>query len=74
MDIISRSDFAITSPNEKTKFTFQLPSTHDFDFVKEFNDKVYHTPVVKEKVPGRNRPCPCGSGKKYKNCCGKDKE
>ena len=24
-----------------------------------------------EKKPGRNDPCPCGSGKKYKNCCGK---
>jgi preprotein translocase subunit SecA len=23
---------------------------------------------------GRNDPCPCGSGLKYKNCCGKDKE
>ena len=23
------------------------------------------------KTPGRNDPCPCGSGKKYKNCCGK---
>ena len=22
--------------------------------------------------PGRNDPCPCGSGKKYKNCCGKN--
>ncbi|MBQ1778864.1 MAG: SEC-C domain-containing protein [Acidaminococcaceae bacterium] len=22
---------------------------------------------------GRNDPCPCGSGKKYKNCCGKGK-
>lgn len=27
-------------------------------------------PVVTEKV-GRNDPCPCGSGKKFKNCCGK---
>jgi len=26
--------------------------------------------VVKEKTPGRNDPCPCGSGKKYKKCCG----
>lgn len=26
--------------------------------------------VAKEKV-GRNEPCPCGSGKKYKNCCGR---
>ena len=30
-------------------------------------------PVVnKEKKVGRNDPCPCGSGKKYKNCCGKN--
>ena len=27
--------------------------------------------VVVEKV-GRNQPCPCGSGKKYKHCCGRD--
>ncbi|MGI6748605.1 MAG: SEC-C metal-binding domain-containing protein [Anaerovoracaceae bacterium] len=26
--------------------------------------------VVKEKQTGRNEPCPCGSGKKYKKCCG----
>ena len=29
-------------------------------------------PVHVEKKVGRNDPCPCGSGKKYKNCCGKD--
>ncbi len=29
--------------------------------------------VVKGKKIGRNDPCPCGSGKKYKKCCGKDK-
>ena len=28
-------------------------------------------PVVKSKMPGRNDPCPCGSGKKFKNCHGK---
>jgi ABC-type polar amino acid transport system ATPase subunit len=27
-------------------------------------------PVVKGAQPGRNDPCPCGSGKKYKKCCG----
>lgn len=32
--------------------------------------KTSHT-VVKEKKIGRNDPCPCGSGKKYKKCCGK---
>ena len=25
-----------------------------------------------DKKPGRNDPCPCGSGKKYKNCCGRN--
>ena len=31
------------------------------------------TPVVNTEVKiGRNDPCPCGSGKKYKNCCGKN--
>jgi preprotein translocase subunit SecA len=29
------------------------------------------TPFVAEKKPKRNDPCPCGSGKKYKQCCGK---
>ncbi len=27
--------------------------------------------VIAEKKVGRNEPCPCGSGKKYKKCCGK---
>ena len=26
---------------------------------------------IAEKKVGRNEPCPCGSGKKYKKCCGK---
>ena len=30
--------------------------------------------VVKEPKIGRNDPCPCGSGKKYKKCCGKNAE
>ena len=29
------------------------------------------TPIVKEKLPGRNDPCPCGSGKKFKQCHGR---
>ena len=29
------------------------------------------TPVIKDKLPGRNDPCPCGSGKKFKNCHGR---
>ena len=37
----------------------------------EDNSKVKkQTPKKAEKI-GRNEPCPCGSGKKYKNCCGR---
>ena len=34
--------------------------------------KINSSPFVRsEKKVGRNDPCPCGSGKKYKHCCGK---
>lgn len=29
-------------------------------------------PIQAEEKPKRNEPCPCGSGRKYKQCCGKD--
>ncbi|WP_019153790.1 preprotein translocase subunit SecA [Robertmurraya massiliosenegalensis] len=38
---------------------------------KEDGEKVKKKPVVKALDVGRNDPCICGSGKKYKNCCGK---
>ena len=31
----------------------------------------FEKPITAEKTVGRNNPCPCGSGKKYKKCCGK---
>jgi preprotein translocase subunit SecA len=31
----------------------------------------HNEPAKSQKVAGRNDPCPCGSGKKYKKCCGK---
>ena len=33
---------------------------------------VKRQPVRKQKKPGRNDPCPCGSGLKYKKCCGRN--
>ena len=32
-------------------------------------DRKVNTTIVKDKKIGRNEPCPCGSGKKYKKCC-----
>lgn len=37
---------------------------------KEDGEKLKKKPVVKQMNVGRNAPCICGSGKKYKNCCG----
>jgi hypothetical protein len=67
MDVISKGDFVINNSNNQTIFSFQIPATHQIDFVKESN-KTHHTPIKLTKKPGRNDPCHCGSGKKYKNC------
>ena len=47
------------------------------DYAANENDYYDPTPVKQEPVKvgpkiGRNDPCPCGSGKKYKNCHGRD--
>lgn len=44
---------------------------HEKELKQEQQGKV--ETVVKGKEPGRNDPCPCGSGKKYKKCCGANK-
>ena len=40
------------------------------DFFKQKREKQKQQPVRVEKKVGRNELCPCGSGKKYKHCCG----
>ena len=39
-----------------------------YDFGAEYNKRVI---LQENNKVGRNDPCPCGSGKKYKKCCGK---
>jgi preprotein translocase subunit SecA len=38
--------------------------------LQQNGEKAKKKPVVREEKVGRNEPCPCGSGKKYKQCCG----
>ncbi|MBQ5971828.1 MAG: preprotein translocase subunit SecA [Prevotella sp.] len=38
---------------------------------REGANRQSHIPVVKERMPGPNDPCPCGSGKKFKKCHGR---
>ena len=50
----------------------KINRTSDGTVINEPNKTV--TTVVAKKTPGRNELCPCGSGKKYKNCCGAHKQ
>lgn len=59
----------------KADWLYGLPQWDDIftaekrkEIKKEYNKT---RTVVKGSKVGRNDPCPCGSGKKYKNCCGK---
>jgi predicted aspartyl protease len=64
MDILGVGDFAVTHHKGTTTFSFCCPSRKEIDFVTEVK-----SPVRSDKI-GRNSPCPCGSGKKYKRCHG----
>ncbi len=48
----------VQNPEER-----KISTSHSEDTIKK--------PVRRDKKVGRNEPCPCGSGKKYKHCCGK---
>ena len=59
----------------KADWLYGLPQWNDI-FTEERQKELYKeqkssTTVVKGKKVGRNDPCPCGSGKKYKHCCGR---
>ena len=57
---------------------YDLTKREDIDeFLKVYNKdkekKFLQQDQVKIAGPGRNDPCPCGSGKKYKKCCGENR-
>ena len=66
MDIIATGDFSVTNVGNKTTFSFRHPSIQTIDYVSEAN----RLKQIKKGKIGRNEPCPCGSGKKYKRCHG----
>jgi len=69
MDIISAGDFSITNVGNRTTVSFRIPSIKTIDYVQEANS----LKTSSQKHVGRNDPCPCGSGLKYKKCHGKPK-
>lgn len=68
MDVISLGDFTISNANRRTTLSFRMPSLERIDYVSIHNKA---TPVKASPKPGRNDKCTCGSGKKFKDCCGK---
>jgi len=72
------------SPEKQVKRASNLSFVHDTASTPALSDvadsenakasggggAVKKSPVKVDKTPGRNDPCPCGSGKKYKKCCG----
>jgi len=70
MDVIRLGDFSITNYDGKTCMSFRIPSLHEIDYRKTPDLKV---PMVADYIVGRNDPCPCGSGKKFKYCHGINK-
>ena len=60
----------------KADWLYELPQWENI-FPEEKRKELYKEQkrsqtIVKEKKIGRNDPCPCGSGKKYKYCCGRN--
>jgi hypothetical protein len=72
MDVISQGDFAVSNFEGHTNFTFRMPSAQDISFVKGQGQAPLPRHASGPQQVGRNDPCPCGSGKKYKHCCGKN--
>lgn len=59
----------------KADWLYELPQWKEIypeeELKRLYKEQKESTTIRKEKKPGRNDPCPCGSGKKYKKCCGK---
>lgn len=77
-DMFEEMNYAITEDTVKLLFHAQIKDDEDIkreQIAKETDTsggkKTQGTYVRKDKKVGRNDPCPCGSGKKYKNCHGR---
>lgn len=69
--LVARHDEAKTAYDNPAANTERGGNTNPQNGERRQNAEQPKQPMKAEKTPGRNDPCPCGSGKKYKNCCGK---
>lgn len=66
----ARQRIQIEKAKEEEREDMSRYKTEKPDLSGAGETKVSHEPIRAEKRVGRNDPCPCGSGKKYKNCHG----
>jgi preprotein translocase subunit SecA len=59
-------------PEAESAYEMVVESEGNAGGVLPGGDVVIQMPVRAEEKPGRNDLCPCGSGKKYKNCHGQE--
>ncbi len=72
-ELLARIDAQVTTYLLKAEVRQNSERKKVADNVSTNEDKVKQKKATPKRVQkiGRNAPCPCGSGKKYKNCCGK---
>jgi preprotein translocase subunit SecA len=77
-DMFSEMSGRISSEIITRLFKIQIQRTAEAEITRSQKSNLNYNrgdigssqPVIKGKKTGRNDPCPCGSGKKYKKCCG----
>ena len=72
MDIITLGDFSITNHEKNTCMSFRIPSLREIDYVAEINKEREFIKRHFDAKRNMNNPCICNSGKKFKNCHGKN--
>ena len=69
---IIKAELGVAPNNDGTCVRLNFPPLTEERRKELYKESRNSTTVVKGKKIGRNDPCPCGSGKKYKKCCGKN--
>ena len=69
---IQQSDLGINPQNDGRVLRLVFPQLTEERRKELYKEQKASGTVRKGKKIGRNDPCPCGSGKKYKHCCGRN--
>ena len=69
---LRESDLGLNPVSDGQLIRIPIPPLSEERRKELYKESRNSTTVVKGKKIGRNDPCPCGSGKKYKKCCGRN--